>query len=514
MNSPTSGVGTLRGDGRIPLGRLLPPAVVLLAVAVRLCGIAIESLWLDEATSLMLAQMDLGDLIRWTAGDIHPPLYYALLHYWIALGQSEEVLRGLSVLAGVLTVGVSYALGHTLFDRQTGLWAALLLAVNPFHVWYSQETRMYAWLTLLFSLSMLLALRFWERPRWRTWFAYVLVTAAGFYTHYYMIFSLAVQTLGFVYLLVRRRVDRRMLFQWVASQIAVLILFRPWLPNLLVNLSGGGGWLAFTEGKPSLIVLVQTAISYMIGPSRADYPSLVRRAGYLLFLVTLVLRRRRRGPRRGTSTGPAQEHRFDSNESLLFTLAYLALPLGIAWVSSQLFKPIYSARYMLPFLVPFTLWLARGLGNLSWVPARGWLAAALVGVMSLGVYVQSQTLEKPAWRAWAARVVDESQAGDVVLFMPGWHAGPFDYYADGVLPLERELPMLLDHSASELRDAVDQAISEHPRVWLFWEKGHYTDPEGEVLHHLTSVCRKISEREMPQFGRVALFETVRGESGD
>ena len=53
-----------------------PLAVILLAgLLLRLYGLTAESLWLDEATSLMLARMDVPTLIEWTSLDIHPPLY-------------------------------------------------------------------------------------------------------------------------------------------------------------------------------------------------------------------------------------------------------------------------------------------------------------------------------------------------------------------------------------------------------------------------------------------------------
>ena len=42
-----------------------------------------------------------------TARDIHPPLYYWLLHLWIRLtGSSEFAIRSLSVFAGLVTAAL------------------------------------------------------------------------------------------------------------------------------------------------------------------------------------------------------------------------------------------------------------------------------------------------------------------------------------------------------------------------------------------------------------------------
>ena len=133
----------------------LPLLVILIAFTVRFHHLGTQSLWNDEGNSLRLAQRSVGDLIDAAGRDIHPPGYYLALKGWIALaGQSEFSLRALSALAGVLTAAVTVALGRALFSRAAGIMAGLLVALSPFAVYYSQETRMYAQLALLSVLSM------------------------------------------------------------------------------------------------------------------------------------------------------------------------------------------------------------------------------------------------------------------------------------------------------------------------------------------------------------------------
>jgi mannosyltransferase len=141
----------------------MPPArtatllVLLIAFAVRFHQLGAQSLWNDEGNSLRLAQHSPTDLIDAAGRDIHPPGYYLLLKAWIALaGTSEFGLRALSAFEGVLTVGVTLALGRRLFGRGAGILAGLLVALSPFAVYYSQEARMYAQLSLLSALSMAL----------------------------------------------------------------------------------------------------------------------------------------------------------------------------------------------------------------------------------------------------------------------------------------------------------------------------------------------------------------------
>ena len=71
-----------------------PLAIVLLSFALRLYTLGDANVWWDEAYSVWLARMPLADVLRITAADVHPPLYYALLHGWIRLaGDGEFAIR-------------------------------------------------------------------------------------------------------------------------------------------------------------------------------------------------------------------------------------------------------------------------------------------------------------------------------------------------------------------------------------------------------------------------------------
>jgi Predicted membrane protein len=78
-------------------------AVVGLACMARLYHVTHPVLWLDEAYSVTLAGMPLAQIILHTARDVHPPLYYLLLHFWMdAFGNSLLAVRGMSVFLAAL----------------------------------------------------------------------------------------------------------------------------------------------------------------------------------------------------------------------------------------------------------------------------------------------------------------------------------------------------------------------------------------------------------------------------
>lgn len=99
----------------------------MIAAALRLLFLGDHSLWVNELFSIRYARLGLHELLAGVAAnDNHPPLYYALLRYWVlAFGESKFAVRSLSAFIGVLTVAVVYRLGTVLYDQRTGVLATV-----------------------------------------------------------------------------------------------------------------------------------------------------------------------------------------------------------------------------------------------------------------------------------------------------------------------------------------------------------------------------------------------------
>ena len=108
-----------------------------------------KGMWLDETFSVWLANHSVSEMLHWIVRiDQHPPLYYLLLHYWIALnGDTPYYARLFSVLFGAGTIPVIYLIGKRMSGVVVGLAAAVFLALSPFNLYFAQETRMYTLLT-------------------------------------------------------------------------------------------------------------------------------------------------------------------------------------------------------------------------------------------------------------------------------------------------------------------------------------------------------------------------------
>ncbi len=156
-----------------------------------------ESLWRDEAFSVLLARRDFIEIIYLAAKDYTPPLYYLILKTWmIFFGDSEIIIRSLSLVFYFLSLIVFFLILERVKMKQIFMYLALVVfATVPGFLYYAFEARPYAMLTL-FSLASFYTL-LTNRPKINFFF-----NILGFFTHYFFLFVFLVQG---VYLLADRK---------------------------------------------------------------------------------------------------------------------------------------------------------------------------------------------------------------------------------------------------------------------------------------------------------------------
>ena len=140
-------------------------AILVAAILLRVVALDAYGLWNDEALTIVLSNWSIPDMFLLPT-DPTPPLYYVLHKLLIPANAPVEVVRSISVAAGVMSIGLIYLLGRLAFGAAGGLLAAALLAVWTVHVDYSQEARAYSllfFLTLLTSLGLLYYARALQR---------------------------------------------------------------------------------------------------------------------------------------------------------------------------------------------------------------------------------------------------------------------------------------------------------------------------------------------------------------
>jgi uncharacterized membrane protein len=435
-------------------------AITLLALILRLI-LANQSFWLDEGASLIIARQDLSHLLGSLAGDFHPPLFYLMLHGILTLGVTNEILLRLpNILFGTATVYLVYRLVKQI-NPQTNIkvaaLAALLLAINPLHIYYSQELRMYALSAFLSTLSWLVLMG----KQKRKWPLFAIVTALNIYTFYGAFFNFLAQI---VYEFIHNRsVLKKHLGWWILP----LVLFVPWLPTLRQQLMGSEilksvlpGWSALS-GNLTLKSLALIPVKFVLGRiNLADSLGLkitgILATIYLLSLMSFA----RKGAR-------------------LFGF-WLFVPLLLAIVLS-LWSPLLGYWRFIYLVSPAVCLVALGLERLK--PPYRLINTAMVVLIFLAANIVFWTTPHYQRENWKGLVEFDShfnRASTLYVFAFSDAFAPFKWYlpeAQYIAPLKE-----LRSDPNKLDSVLSSAIQGKNTILYFEYLEALTDPEQNIRH--------------------------------
>lgn len=187
--------------GRDPHLRVVA-AVIVAAGLVRFATLDAQSFDHDESVTAtrVLETSFRGMLAEVASGERSGPLYYILAWPWSQVfGTGEVGLRSLSAIFGTLAVPVAYMAAAELVSRRAGVIAAVLVAVNPYLFWFSQEARSYGLFVLLVAVALLFMARSLREPTRRNVALWALASAAALATHYFALFLLLPQAALLLY---------------------------------------------------------------------------------------------------------------------------------------------------------------------------------------------------------------------------------------------------------------------------------------------------------------------------
>ncbi len=456
----------LRGIPWKHLYLALPYVILFMAAALRLHWLGHQSFWNDEGNTLRLVERSIPDLLVSASRDIHPPGYYLLLKsWWLLTGESEFALRAFSALCGTITVACVYTLGRTLFSRGAGTVAALLVAINTFAVYYSQEARMYALLALMAAAGMLLFVRWTRRPSWPLALGLALVNAAGLYTQYVFPFIMLTQGVLFVLWWLGRR-DRASLGQYVALNLLTLILFVPQLSTALAQIRQWPRTGVPTDTLTGLTTIVRW-LTYGNTMTAVDWTIFI---WPVLFALAALLPDWRSSPGQ-----PSWWRR---------ALPWLWLAICILpFFALGLFREA-NLKFLLPEEIAAALLMGRGIALLWEIGSanlnmliealpRVLAVAGTASILSYSNTALTSLYTDPAfarsdYRAMAAVVSIDPRPGDAIILDAPNQAEVFTYYYHGSAPLY-SLPEGLGGDDAKTAAQVTTVIDKSQRLYvLYW----------------------------------------------
>lgn len=467
------------------LARFALLLILLLGYGMRLYRLGDQPIWWDEGHAVWAARQSLYQTTRITAYDVHPPLYLWLLHGWIRLvGDGEFAVRYLSLIGGMLTIALVYVVARRLTGRSAALLAALLLATARFHIWWSQEARMYVWAAFLGLLSVYWFTRLREGGL-RVWWGYVLSGTAALYTLYLSAMILLIQNL-FVGLTFWYKPHRRhTLFVWTISQLGILVFYTPWLYLALPRIRHDTARAVLTLTQ--VWQLFGTVLTTGISTHLERYTALLIPFGLLSLVGLWLLAGERNQPHR---------HGFAGWEiGLLLGLALFTPPMAVYGLSiprGVFYSPKPEARYLLLFapyfyiLIAATLtglWQKERWGRIVAIPAILLVLATWVSVLPqhyAGRYLRDDL------RSAARALAVYAQPEDGVLLVSGDRYPVFLYHYNRAFPNgDGPTVYLLPRYSSRLTaENVEAELAplhrQHARLWLVSLERAMQDPDNLV----------------------------------
>jgi mannosyltransferase len=537
----------------------LAPWLVIIATVVggflRVFLLGNKGMWLDETFSVWMVKHSVVDMLQWIVKiDQHPPLYYLLLHYWIALnGDTPYYARLLSALFGAATIPIIYLIGKRMSGVVVGVAAAVFLALSLFNIYFAQETRMYTLLTFnaavaIYALVRLLTdsrsvrpigsqfrayLHVWRtsgpvepdtqgnlsykdetrnqtgwrawilRHRWLpiqtidtdlAWITFIVFSAATLLSHNTAVFFSLATNIFVLGLMLFQRIKQSgsppafqapSFWNWVKAQIAIFILWSPWLFVFIKQTSRVDQ--EFWIPKPSWDSVTQT-LRALLNPSAPGQAGQVLTWTLCAVLCFGLLYYRKK------------------LSIFFFLAALLAIPiLGELIVSIR--QPIFLGKTLIWITIPLFLLLAAGIAQLRFrfliVVALGILGTNYL--FSTGDYYRF--VQKEDWSDAAGYVANYVKNDDLILFNSAMVQIPFDYYFKTWedqydLQVEKHgVPDMFDSGIPEPRmtksdiPRLISLLSGHNRVWLVYSHDSYTDPMGIIPQTLAGQMKLIQQRD-------------------
>jgi len=295
---------------------------------VRFYRLGYHDFWFDEIWSTKSFPRS-----NWNA-----PLYWMLMHLWVKLfGISEFILRVPSACLNYCSVILIYILGKKLFNKTTGLIAAIFMGLSPFHLWYAQEARDYS-MVLFFSIAssglFYLAL---NENKAKLWVFFVISSLLAFYTNYFFGFLLISQ--GIFLLLCKGRLNTRALISFLIVGMGFSFYSGFFLEKFYYVREG------FWVPNPHWQSFGITFENFLLGYNGSVFLYL---AADILVVVLLT----------SALVAVFKKH-WHENETLFCWCMFL-VPILMVFIFSQLYFSIYLDRALIIFTPYFYLILASG----------------------------------------------------------------------------------------------------------------------------------------------------------
>ncbi|HSK72168.1 MAG TPA: glycosyltransferase family 39 protein [Pyrinomonadaceae bacterium] len=380
-------------------------AIGIVYILLRLWRLTDACLWFDEIFSIHAAEYDWQTLFWFVAQDlIHPPLFYALLKIWIALGgESLFWLRFFPVFFSCLALVPFYFLCRQFELKYSTIAAALsFLAVNGALIKYTQTLRMYTLLMFFALFSFWLFIRYFRLGK--SFWILTFVNIALIYAHYYGWLVILAEIIA-ILILQRIKIARILMMFGIC-----LLAFTPWIytvwqaMKINADFAQNLGW-ASKPNFPTLFLFLFDLIEpiYFQAASNEWSSIFIISVPVLLLIIGIFV------------LYFVNWQAETEKEKVYLLTIFILTPILSAFLASWLLPvSIWGTRHLIIVFAPFSILLAHAWNKITFPQAK---TGILIAFCMFVVFSFAREINRPQttfiWCGWE-NLAPNVEAGEKV----------------------------------------------------------------------------------------------------
>lgn len=331
-----------------------------------------DSLWGDEAYTMMMLKTSFVDIVKATAMDVHPPLYYFIAKiFTFVFGYSVSAVKIASITPVILTMFFVKSKAKKLFKENANLITVifvLLIGLSPRAISMAVELRMYTWAMFFVTCSGIYAYELYKSEQnKKALILFILSGLAASYTHYY---AAVTECIIYLFLIINLLISNKK--DWKTCLIfsgATIIGYLPWLPIFIKQFSSvRGGWWLTTFNSDSILSIIK----YLFNGDLVYF--------YLIIVATVIV---------GLISSIKSKKKDHDIWFAVMAILSFVITVGIGCIASILIRPVFVERYMYPSAGIFFLGLSIVICKSEY---KNLIKDALIGLIVLNV-ILTYTIE-------------------------------------------------------------------------------------------------------------------------
>lgn len=287
----------------------------------------------DDYYTLSIVRLSFIDMIKATAENVHPPLYYIILKVFTKLFNptSNLSLLLLGKIVSIVPLVLLFVLIWTKIKNEFGYLVSgvfsLLICSSMQVLFFSTVIRMYSWALLFLTVQFVFAYDVLTKNTKKSWIIFTFAGICCAYTHYFTAISSIVIYLGGLIFFIFN--NKSQIKTWLMSVALCVIAYLPWINILLSQFSAvrSDYWI-----KPITFNTVLEYFQFIFSPSNDLL-------GFILILVLITVV--------GLIVKNKEFNDFKIKYSLML-IATMFIVIAIGICLSLLIRPIFVSRYVLP----------------------------------------------------------------------------------------------------------------------------------------------------------------------